>query len=116
MRNNNIRQDKEGNYYQLDEMALKEFDANQKSSGGGKTKAPTAAELKKDKSWQEIKKGIFDMKVGGTGDFVFDGRKVSYDGANFIIQTGMANKDIAIDTKENVIKYLETGAYTPDKK
>ena len=29
MRNNNIRQDKDGNYYQLDEMALKEFDTKQ---------------------------------------------------------------------------------------
>jgi hypothetical protein len=102
MRDNNIRFDKKNNtYYQLDEMALKEFDTKQK---GTTTEDKKAAE--KEAEWQGVLKTIKDIELGDIKDINFNGKKVSYDRKNFRVSTSGGNLLRKFDTKEEVIEYL----------
>lgn len=104
MRDNNIRFDKENNtYYQLDEMALKEFDTKQKAGSGGKSKTAKP-------TFNQVSKQIYAVEAGGTmDDFQWGNKKVSFDGVNFVVTTTGANKDMVFTTKKEVIDYLKTG-------
>lgn len=106
MRNNNIRQDKDGNYYQLDEMALKEFDSKQKET---KISARDQKNIDKAEDWDKLLTRIKDIDVGTRDDFEFGKKKVSYDGKRFRIETPGSNAGRTFDTKEQVVAYLRSG-------
>jgi hypothetical protein len=112
MRNNNIRLDKDGKYYQLDEMALKEFDSNQSKNRtrGGMTAAQAKAEANLENTIQRV----WDMQPNGTGNFKgVNGVKVSHSMGNFIIETPGDVKGQIFETKQDVVEYLKNGSYNP---
>jgi hypothetical protein len=105
MRDNNIRFDKENNaYYQLDEMALKEFDT--KKSGGGSAIDPDL---------EAIKQQMLKAEPRKHADYPsYKSRKVSWDGKMFTITTeGSKGKDKPFNSVEDAIAYM---AGLPTKK
>jgi hypothetical protein len=96
----------DGKYYLGDAQRIQDIGESTSKSGG-----PTATQKEKASTWQRQREDIKNMEIGGTGDFKYGDRRVSYDGSQFIIQTAGANKDIPIRTKKQVIDYLETGSY-----
>ena len=103
----------DGQYYKMDAENIKIFDNASSSSRSSSTGGPTKTELKKEQDLKGVIKQVWDMQNTSTADLDYDGRKVSHSGGEFIIQTPGINKDMPIKTKEDVIKYLKTGAYTP---
>ncbi len=109
---------KVGNEYYLgNPRDVNEVNQNPKTSGGN-TKAPTAAQIEKEKEWQATRQRVINMKKGSYADLVGKSGKykVSYDGSEYVIQTGMGNKDITIPTIQGVLQYLETGVVPAPKK
>jgi len=114
MRDNNIRFDKKENkYYQLDEMALKEFDTKQKSGSTTTAEDKKAAE-KETQLKTEIKK-VYDMKSEDTGRMEFGKNKVAHIGGAFIIETPGELQGEIIGSKEEVVSFLKYGTYSPKK-
>jgi hypothetical protein len=100
MRNNNIRQDKDGKYYQLDETALKEFDTKQKGTSG---RTPTAEEI----DLQNLRYNMANVQPNQFEDFSYKGKKVAWDGSKFIIKTEKsAGFDKSFSSIERAIEYL----------
>jgi hypothetical protein len=68
-------------------------------------------EDKKDKkeSIESIAKRIGDTKLGDIAEFTYNGRKVAYDGGNFIVERTAGLKDLVFKTKRDVINYLKQG-------
>lgn len=112
MRNNSIRQDKDGNYYQLDEMALKEFDANQ---GKTKTAGPTNKQLADQAKLQAEIKKVHNMQAGDKGRMEFGKNRVAHIDGAFIIETPGELQGEIIGSKDEVISFLQYGTYTPKK-
>jgi len=75
-------------------------------------KTKTNEEDKKDKkeSIESVVKRVLAIKKGDIGEFIYDGRKVSYDGANFLIEKTSGLKELAFKTTEAVINYLKSGS------
>ena len=104
MRNNNIRQDKDGNYYQLDETALKEFDVKEKET---KISARDQGIIDKATALDERITRMENTKPGDIDTFEYNKKNIMYDGKTFRIEGGLLNgKPLS---KEAAIKYLKTG-------
>lgn len=75
-------------------------------------KADANAEDKKDKkeSIDSVVKRVWNTKKGKFAEFTYGGRKVSYDGGNFLVERTAGLKDLVFKTKEDVINYLKTGS------
>lgn len=75
-------------------------------------KAAANAEDKKDKkeSIDSVVKRVWNTKKGKFAEFTYGGRKVSYDGGNFLVERTAGLKDLVFKTKEDVINYLKTGS------
>lgn len=96
MRDNNIRFDKEENkYYQLDEMALKEFDIKQ-----GKPSKGTPKE-----TWKEKEAAIKSLG-SSPGTHKWGGNSVYTDGTNWYTDKTMVDP---YPSREAALAYLKTG-------
>ena len=71
-------------------------------------KVKTDKEDKKE-SIESIVKRIGNTKLGDIADFTYNGRKVAYDGGNFIVERTAGLKDLVFKTKKDVINYLKQG-------
>ena len=79
-----------------------------KAEGDGK-------ESKKKESIESIVRRIGDVQIGDLADFTYNGRKVAYDGGNFIIERTAGLKDLVFEKKKDVINYLKTGGTSKPK-
>jgi hypothetical protein len=70
---------------------------------------------KKTESIKSIVKRIGDTKPGDIADFTYNGRKIAYDGGNFLVERTTGLKDLVFTTKEDVINYLKTGGTSKPK-
>ena len=66
-------------------------------------------EKEKKESIESVVKRIGNTKLGDIAEFTYNGRKVSYDGGNFLVERTPGLKDLVFDTKAKVINYLKTG-------
>lgn len=64
---------------------------------------------KKTESIESITKRIGNIQKGQIGVFEANGRKIAYDGANFLIERTSGLKDLVFKTKEDAINYLKQG-------
>jgi len=75
----------------------------------GKTKEDKEDKKDKKESIESIAKRIGDTKLGDIAEFTYNGRKVAYDGGNFIVERTAGLKDLVFKTKKDVINYLKQG-------
>jgi hypothetical protein len=107
MRDNNIRFDKKENkYYQLDEMALKEFDSNQGKTSG-KDKTGTSKE-----TWEE-KEAAIKSVASISGTHRWGSNSVYTDGAGNWYEN--RNMDAPLNSQEEALAYLRTGKKSSKK-